>query len=289
MVETTAGRSAAQAGRRPGGDEEVPDGDPDDRRAHGSMVGDPPGRTARSDAPDASVPRAGSDRPVEVVGDVEGAAVGVPQSGVGSGGPLRGPSHHGEEDARPGRGGATPEGARDRTRPPAAGPNEPEDEEAGSQSRTERLGATEGLGGTDDAEPVARRGGPEVRFHLSGDPVVLPTPVEVALLRIAQSALGNALSHADASRVELTLSYMVDPGEGEVVLDVVDDGVGFVPGELPPPGSAPGGAGFGLAAMRARAHALHGTFVVESAPDQGTAVAVTFPFSVAEDSGQAVP
>lgn len=153
---------------------------------------------------------------------------------------------------------------------------------------------------------------PKVRFSVSGPPAELPTPYEVALLRIAQSALGNALRHAHADRVEITLSFM----DTSVALDVVDDGAGFTPGGVRPDadrtdrdhagpddavrdhagrddtvrdhsgrdrGREVGGAsdgGFGLPAMRSRARSLGGTFTVESAPGQGTAVAVTLPLPV---------
>ncbi|MFD6759425.1 sensor histidine kinase [Streptomyces roseolus] len=112
--------------------------------------------------------------------------------------------------------------------------------------------------------------GPRVRFSVSGTPVELPTPYEVALLRIAQSALGNTVRHASASRAEITLSFM----DASVTLDVVDDGRGFDPASVRP--SSDGG--FGLPAMRSRAESLGGTFTVESGPDQGTAVAVSLPF-----------
>ncbi|POX38652.1 two-component sensor histidine kinase [Streptomyces sp. Ru73] len=132
-------------------------------------------------------------------------------------------------------------------------------------------------------ETTARTTGLAVHCHVSGTPAALPTPHEVALLRIAQSALANTVRHAAAHRAELTLSYM----DTEVALDVVDDGTGFRPSEVPAPGADTGGGGFGLAAMRARARALHGTFVVESAPGEGTAVAVTLP--VADPSPPAPP
>ncbi|WP_211117454.1 sensor histidine kinase [Streptomyces sp. RPA4-5] len=140
----------------------------------------------------------------------------------------------------------------------------PPDLEAGSlPAALERVCAT-----------TARTSGLAVHCQVSGVPTVLPTPHEVALLRIAQSALANTVRHAAAGRVELTLSYM----DTEVALDIVDDGTGFVPAEVPVPGSAAvPGTGFGLAAMRARARALQGTLVVESAPGEGTAVAVTLP------------
>ncbi|MGJ7418553.1 sensor histidine kinase [Streptomyces cinereoruber] len=125
-------------------------------------------------------------------------------------------------------------------------------------------------------EPGAEAGpyGPRVRFSVSGTPVELPTPYEVALLRIARSALANTVRHASASRAEITLSFM----GASVTLDVVDDGEGFEPGAVRP--SSEGG--FGLPAMRSRAESLGGTFTVESAPGQGTAVAVSLPLSPGE-------
>ncbi|MFJ2739742.1 sensor histidine kinase [Streptomyces sp. NPDC087440] len=120
-------------------------------------------------------------------------------------------------------------------------------------------------------------GGPAVQFGVSGTPVELPTPYEVALLRIAQSALANTVRHAKADRTEITLSFM----ETSVSLDIVDDGIGFDPGAVrrSPVADASDG-GFGLPAMRARARSLGGTLSVESAPGQGTAVAITLPLPV---------
>ncbi|MFD3570967.1 sensor histidine kinase [Streptomyces sp. NPDC058667] len=119
-------------------------------------------------------------------------------------------------------------------------------------------------------EPYASAAGPRVRFSVSGAPVELPTPYEVALLRIAQSALANTVRHAGAARAEITLSFM----DASVTLDVVDDGRGFEPASVRRPSSD---GGFGLPAMRSRAETLGGTFTVESAPGQGTAVAVSLP------------
>ncbi|RVW10672.1 sensor histidine kinase [Prescottella agglutinans] len=87
---------------------------------------------------------------------------------------------------------------------------------------------------------------------------------DVALLRVAQSALANVRLHSQAQRVRVTLSYAAD----EVRLDIVDDGIGFDQREA---------GGFGLRAMRDRLGELGGTLVVESAPGDGTAVAATLP------------
>lgn len=86
---------------------------------------------------------------------------------------------------------------------------------------------------------------------------------------VLASRLANAGKHADASRVGLTLSYMEDV----VVLDVRDDGSGFVPEATGPSDTG----GFGLVAMRQRVTRLAGDLVIEAAPGQGTAISASVP------------
>lgn len=100
-------------------------------------------------------------------------------------------------------------------------------------------------------------------FTVTGDARPLPPETEVAVLRAAQEALANVGRHARAGRADVTLSYMEDV----VVLDVLDDGVGF----------APSVRGFGLTAMEERVALLGGTTTVDSAPGGGTAVTVAVP------------
>jgi signal transduction histidine kinase len=104
-----------------------------------------------------------------------------------------------------------------------------------------------------------------------GDARPLPSGTEVTLLRVAQEALTNAGRHADPSEVALTLAF----GDGQVSLDVTDDGVGFDPGS--PAGGNGSGGGYGLTAMRERVTALRGSLDVESGPGQGTTVVATLP------------
>lgn len=129
---------------------------------------------------------------------------------------------------------------------------------------------------------TGQQAGLSVHFHLSGTPAPVPTPYEVAVLRIAQSALANTVRHAHASRVEVTLTYM----DTRLALDTVDDGLGFdaesmvysSDSEQANGGGTSAGGGFGLAAMRARVRSLGGTLSVESTPGEGTALAVSFPY-----------
>lgn len=108
--------------------------------------------------------------------------------------------------------------------------------------------------------------------EVTGDPVPLPTAIEVALFRASQEALTNVARHARASRAVVTLSFLDDL----VLLDVRDDGAGFVPG-------AAVTQGFGLEGMRQRIHALGGTLEVESSEAAGTAISAAVPTTPAKD------
>lgn len=110
-------------------------------------------------------------------------------------------------------------------------------------------------------------------FSLTGAPVPLPTAHEVALLRIAQSALANTVRHARATTVDVTLGTLGD----RTTLTIVDDGIGFDPDRLPVPDPETGG--FGLTAMRTRLHALGGTLTIESTPANGTTLTARLPFT----------
>ncbi|MFF4340972.1 sensor histidine kinase [Kitasatospora sp. NPDC001540] len=124
------------------------------------------------------------------------------------------------------------------------------------------------LDGTTLADALRRLAdGADAAFHRDGEPYPLPVEAEVALLRLTQEALANAVRHAHAAHVAVTLAYLDDA----VTLDVYDDGTGFDPATAPAPGS------FGLHGMHERIAALGGTLTVESAPGEGTAVAATLP------------
>lgn len=121
-------------------------------------------------------------------------------------------------------------------------------------------GALSRLVETASVEPLA------VSFHLSGTATELPMRFETALLRIAQASLANAAQHANATRAEVTLTYLDD----WVGLDIVDDGAGFDPRAIAD------GTSFGLIGLRGRVDQLGGTLSIESSPGAGTAVAASF-------------
>lgn len=104
---------------------------------------------------------------------------------------------------------------------------------------------------------------PATQFRVDGEPRALPGGHDVALLRVAQEAIGNAVRHSGAARVAMTLSYL----DHEVALDVVDDGNGL----------ASENGGLGLRSMRTRITELGGSFALESTPGHGTALAARLP------------
>ncbi|WP_051478982.1 histidine kinase [Arthrobacter sp. H5] len=110
------------------------------------------------------------------------------------------------------------------------------------------------------------------RFAVNGDAAGLPAPYEVTLLRAAQASLANVAAHAGAAAAVVTLGFLDD----DVTLDIYDDGAGFDPAALPEVPRADG-TGFGLLSLRERVRALRGTLSVESAPGEGTVVAVRLP------------
>jgi PAS domain S-box-containing protein len=103
-----------------------------------------------------------------------------------------------------------------------------------------------------------------------------PTPIprlddetEIAVYRVAQEALGNALRHADARTIDLVLSAEA----GTLVLEVRDDGRGFDRMTCRTDS-------LGLASMEERALALGGRLDIASTPGQGTRVRLECPMRV---------
>ncbi|WP_241510999.1 sensor histidine kinase [Dermacoccus abyssi] len=96
------------------------------------------------------------------------------------------------------------------------------------------------------AERLGEQTGIAVSTTCDGEARPLPSPVEVALLRMAQSGLANVRIHAQASRTGVTLAY----SPTDVTLEIIDDGIGFDEAAVE---RAPlGGSGFGLRAIRER-------------------------------------
>jgi signal transduction histidine kinase len=119
----------------------------------------------------------------------------------------------------------------------------------------------------------------DVRFRTDIDEIDLPAPIALLLYQIAREGVMNALKHAKASN--MWLSVKQDGDEVELVLR--DDGVGFDDQAPEPEGH------FGLTMMRERATVGGGTLKINSSPGQGATITVRFPTSWLQEEGPAVP
>jgi signal transduction histidine kinase len=99
-----------------------------------------------------------------------------------------------------------------------------------------------------------------------GPRLVLSERVETQLFAIGREALANVQKHAGASAAHVR----VEAEQGQVVLEVRDNGRGFDP-DAGHPGH------FGLDSMRSRAAEIGGRITIASAPGIGTLVQVRVP------------
>lgn len=95
----------------------------------------------------------------------------------------------------------------------------------------------------------------------------LPDFIAGNLLLLVQEGITNALKHADASRIKLTLRFQ----ERSIELTIRDNGKGFDPASA----AGPKAGHFGLQGMRERVKRLGGTFQVLSKPGAGTTLVAT--------------
>jgi signal transduction histidine kinase len=138
-------------------------------------------------------------------------------------------------------------------------------------------------GGSSEAEPVAgpqpgladlprlvagvRDSGVDAELTESGAPFAIGAATELAVYRLAQEGLTNAVKHA-GPRAHVAVALVWQPQE--LTVEVVDDGGGSMPAPAVP------GAGAGLQGLRDRIAAVGGTF--SATPGElGFAVRASFP------------
>lgn len=96
--------------------------------------------------------------------------------------------------------------------------------------------------------------------------VSLPDDVALALYRVAQEGLVNALKHAEADTIRITLQEEASA----VALIITDDGIGIAD-----PSKVRGS--FGLRSMRERMTVVGGTLEIGAAPPHGTRLVARVP------------
>jgi signal transduction histidine kinase len=112
---------------------------------------------------------------------------------------------------------------------------------------------------------VQRLHGLECEFEAQGPGDACETSVAIHLYRIAQEAINNAIKHAAAKRIVVSLDFSKE----HKLLTIEDDGCGFDPQSEHGPSS-------GMSLMPYRAAMIGGTLTVSSQPAAGTKVECRF-------------
>lgn len=144
------------------------------------------------------------------------------------------------------------------------------------QSPLGRAGLAEAIASfCSDAEKSAG-----ARFVTRLQEVDMPPPVQLLCYQVVREAVMNAVKHAGASEIRVSLERSMDGAR----VTVADDGNGFDVERGSPEGH------FGLTMMRERAQVAGGTFRIDSASGKGTTITAEFPTSwlSQEADGQAV-
>jgi signal transduction histidine kinase len=105
-----------------------------------------------------------------------------------------------------------------------------------------------------------------VELRIEGEPVALPTGIDLTAYRLVQEGLTNAIKHARAQRAEVLVRYQ----DGEVELSVSDDGRGGGDGDS---------GGHGLVGMRERVTVYGGKLEAGPRPEGGYRLRATLPIA----------
>jgi signal transduction histidine kinase/ligand-binding sensor domain-containing protein len=110
----------------------------------------------------------------------------------------------------------------------------------------------------------------DTRFFVEIEPIdgLFSKEDEISIYRIVQESLNNIIKHAQASEARL----MIRREAQSVRLRIEDNGKGFKPASITASAAQPGG--FGLIGMAERVRMLKGSYLIDSAPGQGTTITI---------------
>jgi ligand-binding sensor domain-containing protein/signal transduction histidine kinase len=109
----------------------------------------------------------------------------------------------------------------------------------------------------------------DVRLEVSGAYRQLPARIEDELLRIGREAVTNVIRHANATRLDVRLTF----GATRAEMNISDDGQGFTHDER----IKETAGHFGLRGMRERAEGINGKLSVTTAAGKGTQICLELP------------
>jgi len=122
------------------------------------------------------------------------------------------------------------------------------------------------------AEDTLKRQGIDVELQTDSEPGRLGEGERVFLLKAIQEIFVNIVKHAKAHRVSISLNC----DDGNVIVSIADDGIGFDVDALPLISSTHR-KGLGIFTIRERLAHLNGSFSIDSRPGHGTVASLTVP------------
>lgn len=108
-------------------------------------------------------------------------------------------------------------------------------------------------------------------LKVSGQPMRLPSRVEISIYRLMQEALQNVSAHAQAGRADV----IIDFSAASLNLTIADDGQGFDLAAV----KRNNHGNIGLLSMNERAESLGGHLKIRTKPQQGTQVELAVPIN----------
>jgi PAS domain S-box-containing protein len=112
-----------------------------------------------------------------------------------------------------------------------------------------------------------------VEKRIDCDDSGIPQHLKIVIFRILQESMNNIAKHSGADKVQVIISRTDDT----LLYSISDNGRGFDLGSMQKNRS-----GLGIAGMRERVAFSRGRFVIQSAPEKGTTVRITWPITISD-------
>jgi signal transduction histidine kinase len=118
--------------------------------------------------------------------------------------------------------------------------------------------------------------GPKIMLEIAETVPSLPSGTDFHLLRIAQEALANAMKHAQAKNIVISLRDL----DSSLVLSIQDDGIGFASKSQDTLMTAH----FGMLGMQNRVEKIGASLDIYSSPGNGCQVTIKLPLKNPNES-----
>ncbi len=110
----------------------------------------------------------------------------------------------------------------------------------------------------------------DIHLKFEGDEVKVSDEVKIALYRIIQEAITNAIKHSQATNVFINLNFL----DKRVMVEIEDDGVGMDMSRF----NTQKHSSWGLLGMQERTKLLNGSFIIDSKVGRGFRISASLPY-----------